>query len=588
MKKLLPLLLLIVCTYTRVWAQYHNDSYLNISIPYQKQTELTDAIIFTKNYQEAKFLLNKLDINSYDYVSNSTLLIYNTYGKDSAMKYLSLSPKVQQDKDFVAWWVAELTHNIEDERVLMAAYKEKYKENTLMLKHQCMKIISENYSLEDESKDLLDKISYIERNFKPDSTDMLFLSLMKCQIYDDNDWRKCDIIDILSSLWEKYPDKMDKIKISEIIEDCETESCIHLRKKLFNLDKLSDNPEDINDFISYINEYIKQYEENDYSNVSIGSFILGIKNIINNTNSRLNQEKLKGIVKLMTMTSNYSSLLDDIEFEKLNYPLDFRKYITSSADKSDLHELLEDDIKEMTVIIPSIKDIINSEFSIDLDDYESLTREDISTLLGFKSLLYFQLEQQDFELSQLQTYLEDQYYSSMAVKEAEPQKDDFQRLEDRLDKNPIYELDSYYDFPDVTSYEDIKRVLDILQTAIHKYPGSSGLLLSKINLIKLYYDDYSAQQKALSYSLFDSAIDLFNIVQAMGVSDDYDFKMNRIFDVRTKSYFTKKSIEELFTILDRKEKMELMRKLEKLMSKKPTQKNLILLYESLQNAYFEK
>jgi hypothetical protein len=567
-------------------AQYYNDYFLRVSKAYKSNTEITELSMMDGDYAFALQKLSKLDKSSFDYISNLALLKYNTLGKDSAINFIESTSLNKEDQLFIQWWIADLTKNIEDEEILKENFISKYKESIPMIKHKYLNIISDYYHLKDESPTMLENIAKIEQKGNLDTSDIIFFELMKCQIYDKDEWRKCELIDILSSLWKKYPQYLDKSELLNVIEECKSTSCDALRKDVITNKINTIQEPKVSDLIIFIDNYLDNRNYND----SLLLFCNELKERISNSDSRLMHEKMLGIVKLMTMTTNYSSIFKGIEVEKLNYPLDFRQFIKSKSERSDLHELLEYDIKELSNIIPEVKNLIIQDFGVNIDNYKDFTTEDISTLLGFKSLLFYLIVHNNFNFIDLEDIKE-----SMLSVDADyyNESNPFEEFENKVTNNPLFVEKTKYSLPEVENFNDLNKYIEILNNVIKIYPGSSSLMLTKLELIDNYFEDFTKEQNKLVFEYFNTAIDLMNIVQIMGIGKGYDYTFEEIFKLKTTNSYTfytdkYESFRKSLELLTAKEKNYLINKIEKLLQSKPSQKNLNILLKSINNGYYEK
>jgi hypothetical protein len=548
-------------------------------------TEITEDASVGGSYTSALRNLEEIDKKSFPYIANMALLKYNTIGKDSAYAYLENSSLANKEKLFIQWWIADLTKNIEDEESLKSDFNATYRESIPMLKHIYMTKISDYYYLKDKSNTMLENIDLVT---KLDTSDIIFFELMRCQIYDRNDWRKCEIINILSSLWERYPQYLDRKQILNLIEDCETQTCNSFRQNLiFSKTPVTIEPK-IKDLITYINKYLDNDSEITDNADSLAAFCASLENMLSKADSRLMREKMLGIIKLMTMTSYYSSTLQEISFDKLNYPIDFRQKLKSSSEKSDLYELFEEDLQIMSRILPEISEIIGQEFNMDLKNYKTLTTEDISTLLGYRNLFLFQLEYLKYDLSEIDDIKESWTNAAAIISD----EDEFEEFERKLDNNPLFLADSKYDFPDIKDSKDLHKTIQIFNTKISKFPGSSALMQSKLKFIHINFIDYKTEQSYMVYEYFDTAIDLCYIIQYVGNSVEHERNFYHLFDLQTdlsyKFFYNRYSaFKEMVSLLSKSDKNKLIHKLEKLSTEKPNQKNLNILLTSIKNGYYE-
>lgn len=587
MKKYLILFILLKGTLC-LNAQYYNDFYIKISKSYNEMTQITDYASVGGSYTSALRNLEEIDKKSFPYISNMALLKYNTIGKDSAYTFLENTSLGNKDKLFIKWWIADLTKNIEDEESLKSDFNATYRESIPMLKHIYMTKISDYYYLKDKSKTMLENIDLVTKNYVLDTSDIIFFELMRCQIYDRNDWRKCEIIDILSSLWERYPQYLDKKQILNLIEDCETQTCNSFRQNLiFAKTPVTIEPK-IKDLITYINKYLDNDSEITDNPDSLAVFCASLENMLSKADSRLMREKMLGIIKLMTMTSYYSSTLQEISLDKLNYPLEFRQKLKSSSEKSDLYELFEEDLQIMSKILPEINEILDQEFNMDVKNYKPLTTEDISTLLGYRNLFLFQLEYLKYDLSEIDDIKESWTNAAAIISD----EDEFEEFERNLDNNPLFLSDSRYDYPDIDNSKELQKTIDIFNKEISKFPGSSALMQSKLDFIDLYYEDYKTEQSYMVYEYFDTAIDLCNIVQNIGTNEEHELNFYHLFGLQSelsyKYYYNKyEPFREMVALLSRSDKNKLILKLKTLSTEKPNQKNLNILLTSIKNGYYE-
>ncbi len=434
------------------------------------------------NVPVARALINSGQLEGIDKYLAESVLLYNLYGEGKAWTFLD---SLRERKDlgskaylYAKLWVCKIVEKKDDYSDIYQEFVQTDSNGLFLLKFKLkefiynkkrhpsyLKIYSEPGGEMDRQRLLTKTDSMIADDQLP-QVDKVYFSLAQLDLNIPSHLPKEDstrqvAYKSLCDLWQKFPEQFHGKRLLNELEKCDSEQCLatksHIKTYLRQQGSMSDREllyvdlrrlvqatraERLADLPQRFQETAKRHIDTlpDANEREILKSIIWVASQVPDTKDPTWQ--------MLSFTTAF-----DKQFAEIPFSPAFRSFLQPSLPMLDLKALV-------------LSESENPE-ALSQVDVQAFTQEQWYAVLGMATYLELFAD-----------HIKEAFGAAhRQIAPSETEKADWKAFEPFLDKNPLYEGRSIYDYPPAFEDEELKTALAVLDRLIAKYPGAEPLKL---------------------------------------------------------------------------------------------------------------